>query len=229
MNALLFSALAVSMVLWPEITLAGWDLAAPYPTGPWAPLLIVLLRGGAALLAVVPSSPVVLAAGLTEGPVWGTIYVLIGAEAGALTAFFIGRRFGRSFVERRGWMAPIAKSRYGRWLLEGNTSQARLMASVFYCRLLPGLNLDGVSYVAGISPIAVWRFALATLGGLLPYTIILVVIGRQLAEMSLHEAIAVVMFVVFAGAVPWVWMRTAPLFRRDARKAEDVATTKDRP
>ena len=229
MNALLFCALIVSMVSWPETTFADWDLAAPYPTGPWAPVLIVLLRGGAALLAVVPSSPVVLAAGLTEGPIWGTIYVLIGAEAGALTAFFIGRHFGRGFVERRGWMAPIAKSRYGRWLLEGNTSQARLMASVFYCRLLPGLNLDGLSYVAGISPIAVWRFALATFGGLLPYTIILVVIGRQLAEMSFRETIAVVMLVLFAGAVPWIWMRLVYLFRRDAGKAEGVVTTKDRP
>lgn len=221
-------ALAVSLVLLPQAALADFDSIALGSSNIWAPLLIILLRGAAALLAVVPSSPVALAAGLAEGPFWGTIYVLIGAEAGALTAFFIGRRFGRGFVERRGWMAPIAQSRYGRWLLEGETSQRRLMATVFYCRLLPGLNLDGLSYVAGATPIAAWRFGLATLGGLLPYTVALVVIGRQLAALRPVEALAVVLLVVVAGALPWIWARGGRFLGRGGAKVEGAASSRDR-
>ena len=206
-------AIAGVMSVFPDTALADWLQRAAGSDNVWQPVAIVLLRGIAALLAVVPSSPVVLAAGLTEGPVWGTLYVLLGAETGALIAFLIGRHFGRGFVERRGWMAPIAASRYGRWLLEGEASQQRLMATVFYCRLLPGLNLDGLSYVAGVTPIAPWRFLLATFGGLVPYTIALVMIGRQLGEMHPAEALTVVLLILTAGALPWVWSRASKIRR----------------
>jgi uncharacterized membrane protein YdjX (TVP38/TMEM64 family) len=219
----------LSLAIFYDCALAGWHLDAADSASFWQPLAIVLLRGVAALLAIVPSSPVVLAAGLTEGPLWGTVYVLLGAETGALIAFYIGRHFGRSFVERRGWMAPIAASRYGRWLLEGETSQQRLMATVFYCRLVPGLNLDGLSYVAGVTPISVWRFGLATFGGLFPYTIALVLIGRQLAEMHPTEALAVVILLLTAGALPWIWIRGSNFVRRrSSENPPGTASSQDR-
>jgi len=175
--------------------------------GAWSAVAIVSLRALAAVMAVVPSSPVLLAAGATEGILWGTIYVLIGAQAGAVAAFLVGRWLGRDYVERRGWMEPLAKSRYGKWLLEGDSSQTRLMAAVFYCRLLPGLNLDGLSYVAGVTPIALWRFALATFGALVPYTVLLVAIGQQLVSMDATQILIVVSLFIVAGAVTLVVLR----------------------
>lgn len=163
------------------------------------PLAIVSLRFAAALLAVIPSSPILLAAGATQGLFWGSLYILIGAELGALSAFLIGRSLGRRFVEKRGWMAPIARSRYGKWLLEAEASQRRLMAAVLWCRLLPGLNLDGLSYVAGVTPIATWRFCLATLIGLTPYTVALVAVGNQLVKMEAVNLL-IVLAIVLLGA-----------------------------
>ena len=176
--------------------------------GAWSAVAIVSLRALAALMAVVPSSPVLLAAGATEGILWGTIYVLIGAQTGAVVAFLVGRWLGRDFVERRGWMEPLAKSRYGKWLLEGDSSQTRLMAAVFYCRLLPGLNLDGLSYVAGVTPIALWRFALATFGALVPYTVLLVAIGQQLVTMDAAQILIVASVFLVAGAITFAVLRT---------------------
>jgi uncharacterized membrane protein YdjX (TVP38/TMEM64 family) len=181
------------------------------------PLAIVLLRGATALLAVVPSSPVLLAAGATQGLFWGVLYVLIGASAGALAAFFVGRWLGRRFVERRGWVEPLVSSRYGRWLLEGDASQTRLMAAVFYCRLLPGINLDGLSYVAGATPIATWRFCIATLAGLFPYTVLLVAIGRQLVKMDAVSILIVVAALLLANGLFWAgYIRKAPRQRQDS-------------
>jgi uncharacterized membrane protein YdjX (TVP38/TMEM64 family) len=156
------------------------DLLQPF--GFAAPFVIVLLRAAAALLAFVPSSPVVLAAGASQGPLFGTLLVMGGAELGALAAFGIGRVCGRSFVTRRGWTDRLSRTRPGAWLLDGKASQRRLMLAVFYCRLLPGLNLDGLSYVAGLTPLSTWRFALATFAGLLPYTLFLTGIGESLVQ-----------------------------------------------
>ena len=188
------------------LTIAGFDVERDLPDlGIWAPIAIVGLRFLAALSGVVPSSPVLLAAGATEGILLGSIYVLIGAQLGALTAFMIGRHLGRDAVERRGWMDALAKTKFGGWLLDEKTSQNRLMAAVFYCRLIPGINLDALSYVAGVTRITAWRFALATFGALLPYTVLLVAIGNQLVKLGPTELILVLLGILFVSAIPVLW------------------------
>lgn len=148
--------------------------------GLWGPFAIVGLRFGSSLLGVVPTSPLLLAAGASEGIWLGSFYVLVGAQLGALAGFLIGRRLGRGFVERHGWVEKVGKTRAGRWLLDENTSQSQLMAAVFLCRLIPGLNMDALSYVAGVTPLSTWRFFLASLAALLPYTVLVVAAGQQL-------------------------------------------------
>jgi len=188
------------------VEIAGFDVERDLPElGIWGPIAIIGLRLLAALSGVVPSSPVLLAAGATEGIVLGSIYVLIGAQLGALIAFMIGRHLGREAVERRGWMDALAKTKFGGWLLDEKTSQNRLMAAVFYCRLIPGINLDALSYVAGVTPIATWRFALATFGALLPYTVLLVAIGNQLVKLGPTDLILVLLGILFVAAIPVLW------------------------
>jgi uncharacterized membrane protein YdjX (TVP38/TMEM64 family) len=188
------------------VEIAGFDVERDLPgLGIWGPIAIISLRFLAALFGVVPSSPVLLAAGATEGILLGSIYVLIGALLGALTAFLIGRHLGRDFVERRGWMDALAKTKFGGWLLDEETSQRRLMLAVFYCRLIPGINLDALSYVAGVTRIATWRFLLATFGALLPYTVLLVAIGHQLVKLGPTELVIVLLGILLVSAIPVLW------------------------
>jgi uncharacterized membrane protein YdjX (TVP38/TMEM64 family) len=206
--ATLAVCLAVSLVPGSAeaVEIAGFDVERDLPgLGIWGPIAIISLRFLAALFGVVPSSPVLLAAGATEGIVLGSIYVLIGALLGALTAFLIGRYLGRAFVERRGWMDALAKTKFGGWLLDEKTSQRRLMLAVFYCRLIPGINLDALSYVAGVTRIATWRFLLATFGALLPYTVLLVAIGHQLVKLGPTELIIVLLGILLLSAIPVLW------------------------
>jgi uncharacterized membrane protein YdjX (TVP38/TMEM64 family) len=206
--ATLAICLAVSLVSGnaEAVEIAGFDVERDLPgLGIWGPIAIISLRFLAALFGVVPSSPVLLAAGATEGILLGSIYVLIGALLGALTAFLIGRHLGRDFVERRGWMDALAKTKFGGWLLDEETSQRRLMLAVFYCRLSPGINLDALSCVAGVTRIATWRFLLATFGALLPYTVLLVAIGHQLVKLGPTELVIVLLGILLVSAIPVLW------------------------
>lgn len=188
------------------VEIAGFDVERDLPElGVWGPIAIIGLRMLAALFGVVPSSPVLLGAGATEGILLGSIYVLIGAQLGALIAFLIGRHLGRDVVEKRGWMDALAKTKFGGWLLNEETSQTRLMAAVFYCRLIPGINLDALSYVAGVTPIATWRFMLATFGALLPYTVLLVAIGNQLVKLGPTELVGALLGILVVSAIPLLW------------------------
>lgn len=206
----IFFATAVVAGAGPEaaaaLEIAGFDIERDLPNlGVWGPLAIIVLRFVAALSGVVPSSPVLLAAGATEGILLGSLYVLIGALSGAMAAFAIGRRVGRNYVVQRGWMDAIAETKFGRMLLAEDSTQTRLMAAVFYCRLIPGINLDALSYVAGVMPITAWRFGLATLGALLPYTLLLVAIGQELVDLDLNQVLVILLAILAVGATPVIW------------------------
>jgi uncharacterized membrane protein YdjX (TVP38/TMEM64 family) len=46
------------------------------------------------------SAPIALASGAVFGHTWGTLYIIVGAEIGALIAFVIARLFCRSLLPR---------------------------------------------------------------------------------------------------------------------------------
>ena len=54
------------------------------------------------------------------------------------------------------------------------------MAVVFVTRLIPIVSFDAVSYAAGLTPLTWWRFALATLGGIVPASFLLAHFGQEL-------------------------------------------------
>ena len=67
--------------------------------GLWGPVVDMLLYAvGPSFL--VPGAVMTIAGGLAFGALWGSVYSLLGADAGALIAFAAGRFLGRSFVER---------------------------------------------------------------------------------------------------------------------------------
>ena len=94
------------------------------------PLAIIVLRAGAVIVAVVPNSPITLAAGAAYGQAWGTVYVIIGAGAGSVAAFLIARHLGYEALRRWGWVAKVRRSRWGGWLLDrGQSYEPRVICS----------------------------------------------------------------------------------------------------
>jgi len=141
--------------------------------GPAGPLAIVGTMTLAIVFSPIPSAPIALAAGAAYGHGWGTIYVLVGAELGALVAFGIARLVGYGALRK--WFGE----RLDLGLLG---SQNALMGIVFVSRLLPFISFDLVSYAAGLTPLTAWRFALATLAGIAPASFLLAHFGGEMAS-----------------------------------------------
>lgn len=141
--------------------------------GIWGPLGVVTLMMLAVLVSPIPSAPIAMAAGAAYGHVWGTFYVVAGAEAGALAAFSIARMLGQTVLHR--W--------FGDRLSAGLIgSQNALTGIVFISRLLPFVSFDLVSYAAELTLLSLWRFALATLAGIIPASFLLAHFGREMAD-----------------------------------------------
>ena len=140
--------------------------------GAWGPAIIIGLMMTAILVSPIPSAPIAVAAGAAYGHLWGTVYVLFGAEIGALAAFGIARLLGSQVLQR--WLGD--RLSVG-WL----GSQNSLMGIVFFSRLVPFVSFDLISYAAGLTVLSFWRFAIATAIGIVPASFLLAHFGDELA------------------------------------------------
>ena len=148
------------------------------------PITLILLMALAIVVNPIPSAPIALAAGAIYGHTWGTVYVVMGAASGALVAFWIARGLGYELLQRF-----LGKRFELGWL----GSQNALTGMVFVSRLIPFLSFDLVSYGAGLTPIKTWRFAVATLAGLIPASFLLAHFGGELTTSSLNQVMYILL------------------------------------
>ncbi|MBC7284356.1 VTT domain-containing protein [Hoeflea sp.] len=164
--------------------------------GFWGPVLIVVLM----TIAIVASPiPIALAAGAAYGHVWGTVQVVIGAELGALIAFGLARVLGHDVL--RHWFGH----RVDAGLLG---SQNALTATVFASRLMPFVSFDMISYAAGLSSLHAWRFALATLAGIVPASFLLAHVGGEAATGDFGVTTWAVLALGLVTGLPLLWVAT---------------------
>ena len=161
--------------------------------GAWGPVAIIALMTVAILVSPIPSAPIAVTAGAVYGHLWGTVYVIAGAEAGAVCAFGVARVLGYDVLHR--WFGDRLTTG---WL----GSQNALTAIVLVSRLLPFISFDLISYAAGLSVIAFWRFALATLAGIVPASFLLAHFGDEMATGELKRIMISVLALGLITALP---------------------------
>lgn len=130
---------------------AGW----------WAPVAFALVMAVSIVISPIPNVPIAAVLGMAYGPLIGTIIALLGAIVGAMAAFSIARRFGNRAIR-----ALTGKPVY----FCNGCSERSLSVLVLVARLIPIVSFDVVSYGAGLSRMAFWRFVLWSFLGMIPWT-----------------------------------------------------------
>ncbi len=102
----------------------------------------------------------------------GAILSWTSSMAGAVLCFYIARGLGRDVVERFAGTGALAS-------VEGYFKKYG-SKTILVCRLLPFVSFDAVSYFAGLTPIKLLPFLIATGLGQLPATIIYSYVGGML-------------------------------------------------
>lgn len=132
-----------------------------------------------AVIAVAPASVFTLAAGVAFG-FWAFPLVVVAATIGACFAFLIARYLARDLVENSIDKRPVFKAVAGAVEDEG-------WKVVGLMRLSPLVPFNLQNYFFGVTPVSFWEYALATLGGILPGTLLYVYLG-WLGSMSAGKA-----------------------------------------
>ena len=123
-----------------------------------------------------PAEFLAIANGMVYGPLWGTVITWSGAMLGAFLAFGLARALGRPFV------AMMVARKDWRLLDEWAATQGGRL--VLISRFIPVIAFNLVNYAAGLTRISWWTFAWATGIGILPMTILMVVMGDRIETLA---------------------------------------------
>ena len=200
----------------PEWLDSRWLEAWIKSMGVLAPLAYILLRTVAVVLTVVPNAPLDVAGGVLFGPFWGTVYSLIGSETGAVVCFLLAHALGREAITRLLHRDIAFGDRY---------PQRQMAYIVLFARLEPVFSFALVSYGAGLTGMSLRTFALSTLLGMTPGTILLNYYGKSLfTGVGLWQQIALGLALVVVLLVIPIWIRRKnPTWPRDKDKEDSTA------
>jgi uncharacterized membrane protein YdjX (TVP38/TMEM64 family) len=165
--------------------------------GPFGAPAVVLMIAVVIVFIPVPTIPIEVVAGIAYGALFGSVLVFIGHMIGALTAFFLARRFGRPLLAR--WLGQRTVAR-----LDTFSNGGTGFRYVFFLRLLPLFDFKLVSYACGLTDISPRTYAVATAAGIYPPILILATIGSTAAVRPREAALfAAVYSLAIAGTIAY--------------------------
>lgn len=190
-----------------EETLRGWI----YGYGPWGPAIYMLIYAVAPSL-MLPGLPLTVVGGVLFGPVWGTVYVIFGATAGASIAFLISRYLGREWV--------AAKLKTDRLRDLDRAVEEKGWKIVAFTRLIPIFPFNFLNYAFGLTRVKFLHYVLASFVFMLPGAAAYVIFSSSLLDVLKgkvsKEFIIGVVLVVLVSLIPVLYRkyrgrREAPL------------------
>lgn len=128
----------------------------------WTPLALVAAYAAVIPFGFIPVSPLVVASGFVFGPVWGSIYSIIGMLVGGVIGYYVARLLGRDFIIQIAGpklkRAEKVFERQGFWPLV----QARFLPIPFAF----------IGFAAALAGVGTARFMITTVIGVLPVTVV---------------------------------------------------------
>lgn len=150
--------------------------------------------------SVVPLPAEIIAAAncMVFGPYWGFIVTWVGAMIAAVVAFGVSRYLGRPLL--RGVLSRRAYLRIDQLAARGG------VPALILCRLIPLVSFNVINYAAGLMNVSWWTFIWTTAIGIIPGTLVIILVTESLLAGSTAMAVlcisAVLLVIVF-----WVWKR----------------------
>ena len=185
-------------------SLVGGDIQAlrsfVRSAGPLGPLAVVGLMVVHTVLPF-PAEVVTLVAGAVYGPWLGLLFTWIGAMVGGIAGFALARWIGHPLLRR--WLPPRAKEVSERWIGESAAW------SLLVLRLLPFVSFNLINYAAGLSEVDFWTFLWTMAVGILPFSILLALLGAEAARRSAYVLVLLAALLALVAAGRWMRGRVA--------------------
>ncbi len=123
----------------------------------------------------VPGTVLVIVGGAVYGLWWGTVLSVVGATLGAVGAFWLARYWLHDRFQKRFAHRPLFKKINDTLCSEG-------LSCVLLIRFSPVSPFNVVNFVFGLTPVPIGTYALGTLIGIIPGTMVYTWLGVTGAE-----------------------------------------------
>lgn len=131
----------------------------------------------AGVILFIPGLALTTMAGVLFGFVKGSIIVVIASNIGVQITFFIARYIGREFIDK--FIKEDSFVDKMSTKMENNGFMVML-----YIRLLPVFPFNVINYASGLTPVKYRDYALASLIGMLPGTLVYVYLAASAANIK---------------------------------------------
>ncbi len=186
-------------------------------SGPWAPILCILLNALFTIL-ILPTTLVCILIALLFGVKLGLPICLAGFGLGMTSTFLISRYLVHDWLERR-----IGDTRFYRRLEENMQREGWKL--VLFSRLLPINPFGFLNYAYGLTTISYRQYILASLVGIIPNMVALLWTTEAAGKLATGQMDWRVLLLLFAGAglfaaIAWLPRLLRRLFPQDAFLAD---------
>jgi len=145
--------------------------------GPWAPIASVGLMAAHSFVPF-PAEVIAIANGVAFGPWLGVLITWVGAMLGAVLSYEITRALGPAARAR---LVPIRH----RARLDAFSRNIGI-APLLIARLIPIMSFNLINYAAGLAGVPRWTFIWTTGLGILPLTVLSVLLGSQALHLPVY-------------------------------------------
>lgn len=149
-----------------------------------------------------PAEIIAMANGMVFGGFWGIVLTWTGAMLGAIISYALARWLGQPLVRR---LVPARQ-----WDALQSWEADQGAAALLVARLIPVISFNLINYAAGLAGVKWPVFLWTTAVGILPLTILSVLLGQQLVDAPLW------VWAVVALALVALWLGTRRFRRRAA-------------
>ena len=170
----------------------GVERASEWLRGSTAAPLIYMATYALATAMAIPGSILTLAGGAMFGITWGTLYTTIGANIGANAAFAIARFLGRDGIEKLAGKRLEAMDR---------ATKEYGFRGLLMLRLIPVAPFNALNFGSGLTSISWPTYALATVIGIFPGTIVYTMFADALLAGSQEASREALIRVLLSGAL----------------------------
>ncbi|WP_430467519.1 TVP38/TMEM64 family protein [Winogradskyella ouciana] len=166
--------------------------------GWYGPLILILAMVLQMFLIVIPTILLMVVSILAYGPIWGSLTILVAVFVASSVGYVIGNYFGQTFVLK----------------ILGNKTETKIEEfiesfgfwAVVITRVNPFLSNDAISFVAGILNMNYWKFIGATVMGILPLTILIVILGKTTESLESGLLIGSIVSLILFG-IYYYWKK----------------------
>ncbi len=167
-------------------------------------------------IAIIPSEPIEVTAGICYGGFWGFVLCLAGVGLGSLLVFLLIKRFGTPLVQK---LASEKKLKEFHFL----ENVRRMEGITFLLYFIPGLPKDVFTYFAALTPMTTRSFLLISLTARIPSVLVSTIAGDQYIQGNYKTTLWI--FAIFAavGVIGMIGYKliSARLNKRAEEKQDD--------